>query len=340
MPPAGLPSIVNPPVPPYGGIVYGFSPHLQLPYTLQWNASIEQAMGRSQAFTISYVGSHAARLLRDNQFSTLTNPNASTFLFSENGLTSDYGALQLQFRRRLSRGLTALVSYTMSHCIDYGSLNQDFGYRRGNCDFDVRGNVSTAFSYDLPNAGHDGFEKAVLHSWGLDNRFTARTAFPVTLDGNPLLQPNGQYYYAGLNLVPGQPVYLDGAHCAAILQGLGDLAPGQGCPGGRAINPLAFTAAGSGIGDAPRNLARGFGAWQMDLAIRRNFPIGERVKLQFRAEAFNVFNHPNFGTINANFGDLTFGQATATLASSLGVLSPLYQQGGPRSMQFALKLVF
>ena len=78
----------------------------------------------------------------------------------------------------------------------------------------------------------------------------------------------------------------------------------------------------------------------MDLAIRRDFSIHERLKLQFRTEAFNIFNHPNFGMIDPNFGSSTFGQATATLAQSLGVLSPLYQAGGPRSMQFALKLVF
>ncbi len=85
---------------------------------------------------------------------------------------------------------------------------------------------------------------------------------------------------------------------------------------------------------------RGFGAWQMDLAVRRDFPIYESLKLQFRAEAFNIFNHPNFGYIDSRFGSRTFGQATSTLANSLGVLSPLYQMGGPRSMQFALKLVF
>jgi hypothetical protein len=55
---------------------------------------------------------------------------------------------------------------------------------------------------------------------------------------------------------------------------------------------------------------------------------------------FNIFNHPNFGTVDTGIGSVTFGQARATLANSLGVLSPLYQQGGPRSMQFALKLVF
>lgn len=78
----------------------------------------------------------------------------------------------------------------------------------------------------------------------------------------------------------------------------------------------------------------------MDLAVRRDIPLYENLKLQFRAEAFNVFNHPSFGYINPMFGQSTFGQATGTLASTLGILSPLYQMGGPRSMQFALKLIF
>jgi hypothetical protein len=339
---AGLvPPIVNPPVPPYDPVsVYGFAPHLQLPYTLQWNASIERALGTSQALTVSYVGSHAGRLLEEDEFQPVNNPNTSDIWFVRNGLTSDYDALQVQFRRRLSRGVTVLASYTWSHCIDYGSANYDIGYQRGDCDFDVRHNLSAAFSYDLPDVGRNGFMRALLRRWGVDNRFTARTSFPVFLNGNRLLQPNGQSFWGGLNFVPGQPVYLYGANCATVLQGLDDLQLGQECPGGRAINPNAFTAATSGLGDAPRNFARGFDAWQTDLAIRRDFPIRERLKLQIRAEAFNIFNHPNFGTINPYFGQSTFGQATASLASSLGILSPLYQMGGPRSMQFALKLVF
>ena len=335
------PPLVNPPVPPYPGAAYGFAPHLQLPYTLQWNASIEQALGKSQALTASYVGSHGARLLQANAFYPTNNPNGNEFEFVENGLTSDYDSLQVQFRRRLSQGLTALASYTWSHCLDYGSSNFLVGYQRGNCDFDIRHSLNAAFSYDLPDVGHDGFVKAVLHRWGLDDRFTARTGFPVTLEGYGNIDPvTGQFYAEGLNLVQGQPVYLYGANCALVLQALGDLQPGQGCPGGRAINPNAFGIATSGFGDAPRNFARGFGAWQMDLAIRRDFPIHETLKLQFRAEGFNIFNHPNFGTIYPYFGASTFGQATSTLASSLGILNPLYQMGGPRSMQFALKLVF
>jgi hypothetical protein len=343
-----IPPIVQPPMP---GTYYGFgyAPHLQLPYTLEWNASVEQALGRSQALTISYVGSHASRLLQQNYVTPTNNPNLSFGILVSNGQTSDYDSAQIQFRRRLSRGFTTLASYAWSHCLDYGSESYNLGYQRGNCDFDVRHSFSAALSYDLPNVAHNEFLNAMLHHWGLDDHLIARTAFPVTLIGNYLLQPNGQFYNEGLSFVPGQPVYLYGANCASVLQGLGDLAAGQGCPGGRTINPNAFMNISSGLGDAPRNFLRGFGAWQMDIAVRREFPIHERLKLQFRAEAFNIFNHPNFGFINPNCGGAAgvpgcsnpqFGQATSTLASSLGVLNPLYQMGGARSMQFALKFVF
>ena len=133
--------------------------------------------------------------------------------------------------------------------------------------------------------------------------------------------------------MPGAPLYLYGSQY----------------PGGRKISIAAFQpppgctfsfCPAPAQGNAPRNFLRGFGAWQMDLAVRREFPIYERLKLQFRAEAFNVFNHPNFGVINTVTSGPQFGQATATLAQSLGILSPLYQAGGPRSMQFALKLAF
>lgn len=334
--------IVNPPVPPYP-IAIGFPAHLQLPYTTEWNGTVEQSFGKSQALSVSYVGSHAARLLEGAEFSgsEIGNPNASAFVFYQNGLTADYNALEVQFRRRLSGGLTALASYTWSHCIDYGSQDLFLPYERGNCDFDVRHDASAAFSWDAPSPTKNTFLKAVSAHWGVDGRFTARTGFPVSLAGNSQFDPaTGQEFDAGLDLVPGQPVYLYGANCESTLQGLGDLPLGKGCPGGRAINPSVFTVPSTGVGDAPRNFARGFGAWQADFAIRRDFPVHEGLHLQFRAEAFNVFNHPNFGYVNPMFGQKTFGQATGTLASTLGVLSPLYQMGGPRSMQFALKLIF
>lgn len=287
----------------------------------------------------------------------MNNPSAQ-ILVNDNGLTSDYSALQVQYQRRLTRGLTALGSYTWSHCIDYGSTNVvdpslTFVYLRGNCDFDLRHNFNSAFSYDLPNVFEGRFARALLHHWGIDNRFTARTGFPITVTGGSPITDSftGTKYFPTLDLaVPSQPIYLDGSQCAALYNN------GLGCPGGRAINPAAFCdpSAGACPGSiAPRNFLRGFGAWQMDLAVRREFPIGERLKLQFRAEVFNILNHPNFGEVFSSSycspdptspsfvgAGCTWGQAKNTLAASSGILNPLYQTGGPRSMQFALKLVF
>jgi hypothetical protein len=345
-----VPAAVFPP-PPYSPgqffSLHGFYPHLQLPYTLQWTASLEQGLGRSQALTVSYVGSHAGRLLQQEiiDASSSATAIASEFAFVQNGKGSDYNALQTQFQRRLSQGLTALASYTWSHCLDYGSQNFFHGYEKGSCDVDARHNLSAAFSYDLPNVGHGGLMSALAHHWGIDDRLIARTAFPVDLMGAEVFDPATQRRFSnGLDFT-GQPIYIYGSQCDAEYA-----AP---CPGGRAINPAAFmvTTSSTGIGAVPRNFARGGGAWQMNLAVRKEFPFYERMKLQFRAEAFNILNHPNFGVIDTGCSadpmtgvcqgvGSTFGQYKATLANSLGIESALYQMGGARSMQFALRLTF
>ena len=338
---AQIPTVTSP-TPPYATVL-AYPPHLQLPYTLQWNVAVEQSLGKSQALSASYVGSHGSRLLEWNQIHAQPfNPNFTYVIFLQNGHTSDYDSLQLQYHRRLSNGLTALAGYTLAHAIDYGSHDSAFPYFRGNSDFDVRHSFSAAFSYDVPSPASGGLARFLLHSWGLDDRFTARTAFPITLNGPLAIDPaTGQRTFRGLDLIAGQPIYLYGSNCAAVLQQLGDLQPGQQCPGNRAVNPIAFTNPAPGdFGNAPRNFVRGFGAWQMDLGVRRDFPLYNELKLQFRAEAFNVFNHANFGFVSPFFGSPTFGQATSTLDQSLGTLSSIYQMGGARSLQFALKLVF
>jgi hypothetical protein len=100
-------------------------------------------------------------------------------------------------------------------------------------------------------------------------------------------------------------------------------------------------------GNLGRNALRAFGMTQWDFAVHRDFPIHESLKLQFRAELFNVLNHPNFGPQLGDLSNPQFGVTTQMLGTSLsggnvggGGLSPLYQVGGPRSIQLALKLTF
>jgi hypothetical protein len=91
---------------------------------------------------------------------------------------------------------------------------------------------------------------------------------------------------------------------------------------------------------------RGFPVHQLDFALRRQFNFNERTYLQFRTEFFNVFNHPNFGDPDGSLISSTFGLSTSMLGRSLGSggasagFNPLYQIGGPRSVQFSLKFGF
>jgi hypothetical protein len=99
-------------------------------------------------------------------------------------------------------------------------------------------------------------------------------------------------------------------------------------------------------GDLGRNVLSGFVAAQVDLTLRRQFKLKERLSLHARADFFNIFNHPNFARPINYLSSPQFGQSTQMLASGLGSggsgggLNPLYQIGGPRSAQLALKLLF
>jgi Carboxypeptidase regulatory-like domain/TonB dependent receptor len=351
---AAAPPAIVPPTATNGVPLWGFDPNLKLPDTLEWNASLEQGLGKQQTFSLSYVGAGGRRLLaREFSNNVEGNPNATIVYLILNGGTSDYDALQVQFQRRLSRGLQALASYTWAHSIDTGSAasyaNQSnvfapatvAGSNRGPSDFDIRHAFSAAVTYDIPSAHVNPILDQVVRSWSVENIVQARSAVPVdVLDGNyEFVELGGFNAPIRPDLIPGTSLYLYGSQY----------------PGRKALNPAAFAdpptnpTTGQPLrnGDLPRNFLRGFDAVQWDLAIHRSFPIYERVGLQFRAEMFNVLNHPNFGPPANTFGASGFGISNQILAESLngnnlggGALSPLYQIGGPRSIQLALKLQF
>jgi Carboxypeptidase regulatory-like domain/TonB dependent receptor len=354
-----------PPIIPPGTTepLYAFDPRLKLPRILEWDVALEQSLGKQQTITASYIGSVGRRLLQTAVVS-LPNPNLSAAALVTNAGTSDYNALQLQFQRRLSGGLQVLASYTWSHSIDTASAGSvgngsnelsalSPNVNRGPSDFDRRNAFSIALTYDVPSPRWNAFASALLGGWSTENVVQAQSSPPVDVSYSGFSQLSDGF---GTNprpdLVAGQPFYLYGPQY----------------PGGKALNAAAFTAppltpAGCvpGIdipclparqGNLSRNALRGFGATQWDFGIHRDFPIRESVKLQFRAEVFNLLNHPNFGPPVGNLNlpssiNPQFGLSTQMLGQSLsggfvgaGAFDPLYQLGGPRSIQLALKLFF
>jgi hypothetical protein len=336
--------------------ITAFNPNLKLPYTLEWNVAIEQALGENQAISVSYIGASGRRLLQTtNLLSPVSNPDVSEAVFIDNTAASNYNGAQVEFKRRLSSGVQALASYTFSHSIDDGSAGS-FGLssnlsvpglsnqNRGDSDFDIRHTFTMGLTYDLPSPHGGRFLKSLLGGWSTENLVIARSAPPVdVLDGNFDVFNSGVSAAIRPDVVLGQPLYLYGSQF----------------PGGKEFNANAFadppvdpnTLNPLRQGTLGRNALRGFGATQWDFAVHRDFHLRESLKLQFRAEMFNVVNHPNFGPPGNYFGEGGFGLSTQTLNQSLnggsngsnlggGGFDPLYQIGGPRSIQLALKLSF
>jgi hypothetical protein len=363
-PAAAAPPSISPPSASNPGGLLSVDPHLRLPYTLEWNVAVEQALGKQQTISASYIGARGTRLLETLGVEQ-PNPSLTFASLVTNAGESDYDALQLRLERRLSHGLQVLASYTWSHSIDTGSAGSNVlasnsflpsavSANRARSDFDIRNGFSAAMTYEIPALKVNAVSNSILSSWSIENILLARSSPPVDVSDQNFSSQTLNGFRADVrpDLVPGQPVYLQGSQY----------------PGGLAFNQAAFTnppttptgcdplidfpCNPSRQGNLGRNGLRGFGATQWDFAVHRDFPIGESVKLQFRVEMFNVLNHPNFGPPNGFFGLGGFGLSNQTLAQYLnggtsgqsnaggGAFSPLYQIGGPRSMQFALKLSF
>lgn len=361
---AAAPPTILPPSPSTPGPAAVYDPNFKTPYTLQWNLSLEQALGGEQSLTVSYVGAIGRRLVQTASL-TAPNPSFTTLDVFTNGATSDYHSLQLQFRRRLQHGLQLVTSYTWSHAIDSGSTGNigvgsnaaaDFtnSANRASSDFDVRHSFSAGITYNVPGVNANRVARQLTRGWSLDNIFQARTAQPVQLtDGNLSHLSNGFTPDIWPDVVPGVPFYLYGPQYPGGKAFNNTIVKGA-CPDGSdrvgawCSPPLDANGNPLRQGTAGRNALRGFGIYQWDLAIHREFSIREAAKIQFRAEMFNVLNHPSFGPPFGNVGFTPlFGLSRETYAQSLsggssgsGGLDSLYQSGGPRSMQFALRVSF
>jgi hypothetical protein len=328
---------------PYGRIV-GFDPDLELPYSLQWNIALEKSLGTHQTVSTTYVASIGRRLIRQGRISNPT-PIISRVDLNTNGSTSDYHALQLQFQRRFSRSLQLLGSYSWSHSIDNATdptsfnvenqfLNLDL--ERGNSETDTRHVFSAGFSYNVPvpAALANNASRAMLGGWGLDGVVQAHSGFPINITTGQ--DPLGELVSAALgfgrpDVVAGHPLWI----------------ADSSQPMGRRLNPAAFVIPPAGRqGTLGRNAIDGNNLFQFDLSLRRRFVLREPLSLMFRADFFNLLNHPNFDNPNSGRNNALFGFTTQMLSQALapggeaGGFSSIYNIGGPRSIQFSLKLQF
>ncbi len=344
-----LPPPRTSPEPPYNSQAFVMFPDHKTPRTYQWNVTIDQALGRSQSITASYVGAAGRGLLR-RELWTLQSPAAdftgtTSIHVNRSNASSDYAALQLQYRRRLSGGLQALASYTLSKAEDTVSTDVitqpradwlDPEINRGPATFDRRHVLSTAVTYAIP-APFAGAIKAIFQDWSIAATLQAQSAFPVDVTvsqdlgfGPIAVRPD---------LVPGVPVYL----------------PDPTAPGGRRINRAAFSVPlEPRIGNLPRNGIRGFPFRQIDFSLARSVSLVAGLRIHVRADLFNALNTANFANpLSTSLGAVssgvftpsgsTFGVASRTLDNELGGLNGvnrLYAAGGPRSVQLSARITF
>jgi hypothetical protein len=305
---------------------YAFMPNLRLPVIGQWNLAVERAVTAHDVVSLGYVGSVGYDLVRREAGGAGNNPTTLVALTTNHG-HANYHALEMQYKRHLAGGVQAMAAYTWSHSIDNDSSDSFLLWAapgpgdHSASDFDLRQSFTGTVTY----------ESSRFKGWALDGVLRARTGFPITVLASDEYQGLTIMNAFRPNLVPTQPLWIENA----------------GAPGGRLLNPAAFVAAPVGRqGTLGRNAIDGFGMWQVDLALRREFALKERYKLLLRLEAFNALNHPSFADPVRYLNSPVFGQSVSMLNLMLGTgspgsgLAPILQTGAPRALQGTIKFQF
>jgi hypothetical protein len=299
---------------------------------------------------------------------------------------SNYNGLQATLNSRNFHGLSMVAGYTYSHALDNVGANWDFGYGSGlpqnaynpgaeyaNSDFDVRHRLTVSLTYAIP--GKKGYAQS-LEGWELNSIVTLQSpqkwgamdegtdaagigALPVSPPAQSPIRwdffgdPND--FKSGPNGIPPYKVSSPGglpSACTAKALALDGGTPGAATA---AVNLYGCYAKGNSVmippalghfGTMGRNIFPDSGFKNVDFSVAKNWHFGERMHAQFRAEFFNIFNHPNFanpyggqngyGFNDPSVGGFGCGCATPDVAAA----NPAVGSGGPRSVQLGLKLSF
>jgi len=375
---------------PKGLSAYSISKNFRVPYFYNYNLQVEKGFGSAVIWQIGYVGSEGRKLnLVSNINQPLVGgvpvpnvniptpcpacpyPNFGNILQLNTIGTSNYNALQTILRVRAWRGLSSIFAYTWSHALDetsyYRSFVVDNNYNRktdyGNGDYDTRHLFTVNFTYDVPKApwASSGWSKRIMNDWQISSAINFHTGQPY--DG----------FLSYLSLVPGSKPFATANNVTvdhSFVPGAGTLwvNPTAFCDP-NAVNPATGLTdplcPGAPFGNVGRNKYYGPGYGDVDLSFIKNIPIKERVKLQLRADFFNLLNRINLsggfpggvaasGTASpngdvcsmdftthrcsANFGSTGFGMVTDTIGDFAG--APAIGPGEARSIQLVAKIIF
>jgi hypothetical protein len=340
----------------------GFSPDLKPPATAQWNFTIERQLGKGFLLRTAYEASESWHMYDAKDVNAaiyIPGTNSSGQLLSTSAndeqrrpylsegfggdvivdgthKTSSFNALNISVEKRMSGGLSIIGGYRWSKCLDEatvaGFYNEEytdpFNERldRGLCNSDLASQLKMTVVYNLPSVRSWGFVgRNVLGGWTTSGILTWYDGVPYSIDGDVDSALTGTENERA-DMV-GNP-------------GLGS-GRSEGAKLNEWFNIAAFQNAATGtFGDSPRNFLRGPGFSDLDFSLIRSFPLHfgplkETQKLDFRAEFFNLFNHPNFALPTDTIGSPQFGQILATATSGSAASASPY-----RIIQFALKYMF
>ena len=315
-------------------------------YVSAWTASLQQTLPGSFLGTLSYLGNKGTDVLTTTYVNVINPttgtrpyPAFGTVSWRGNDSNSSFHGLNANLRRPFANGLLLSINYMWSHSLDddgIGGGESDTpqnvlcrACEKAASDFDVRQVFNTTLVYQLPfGAGkryltNPGFLRSALGNWELTGVGTSRTGLPVnvTVDRSNSSVPYG-YSVGGEerpNLVPGV-----------------SLIPPGGQTANNWINLTAFTAPLPGtFGNAGRNLVRGPSLWQADVGLSKSISVTEHAAIQFRADAFNIFNRAQYGQPLADISSPgNFGQIVSTI-NTIGTGS-----GTPREFQLSARILF
>ena len=327
----GAPVFTLPAGPPVLPSIFITDHNLRTPYVQSWSLNVQQELGNSFAVEAGYVGTKGTKLVRLYDLNQNgINPNYSVIDVLSSGTSSTYHAGQFTARLQNWHRLSGFSTYTFSKSLDGASDGIDFNFagaafpqdstnlraEKGPSTFDTRHRWTAAINYQVQSLSY--LPRLLAEGWQLNFIITVQSGRPI-----PVLTGGGINGHQRPDIVPGQPFILP------------NWTPSTGY-----LNPNAFATPAGNFGDLGRDQIYGPGFRNLDFSISKLFKLKETAALQFRAEFFNIFNHPNFSLPN---GFISPGSAPAgTISSTPDVAqgNPGLGGGGPRVLQFALRVQF